>query len=303
MTKRIAGTSRKFSSVIIIYNPKSTGNSRTGAKSLERRLKKSLKGTSIKCVPTEYSGHAEELAYKYALSMQNPLIISSSGDGGYHEVINGVMRASAEGKPAICAVLPAGNANDHSRTMQDRPLWKSIIKGENTQIDLLQVTIETPKGKISRYAHSYIGLGLTPLIAAELNRHTLNAFKEMILAVKTFYRSQPVSIRRKGKVIALDSLIFTNINKMAKVLRFAKKNRPDDGLFEVVSFPHGHKILLVKKLLKAATVGLKTTHQEREYEFEALKGMSMQLDGEVMTLEPGSRVHVVAATKALSTII
>src|SRR5437764_2946213 len=99
----------KFSTVLIIYNPNSTGNSAGAARDLQKRLQTSLK-LPIRLLPTHYSGHAEELAYTGAKEHHNPLLVSSSGDGGYHEVINGAMRAQLTGAKPVCAVLPTGNA-------------------------------------------------------------------------------------------------------------------------------------------------------------------------------------------------
>jgi diacylglycerol kinase (ATP) len=292
-----------FSEVFIIYNPKSTGNSRANAKKLERKLKKILGGVSVSCIPTEYAGHAEELARQIVSSHKRPLIVSSSGDGGYHEVINGAMQNGRKRSSAVCAVLPAGNANDHSRTMQTRPLWQSIKSGNVAHIDLLKVEIITPAGTTTRYAHSYAGIGLTPAVAKELNRHTLTPLKEIKLVLTTLLNYQPLTIKRKGKTIILDSLIFSNINKMAKFLKLAKENHPDDGLFEIVTFPHKRKALLLKHLIKAATTGLKTTRQASEYEFEVLENIPMQLDGEITNLRAGASIRVTVANKALSTIV
>ncbi len=294
----------RFDSVTIIYNPKSTGNSQGRAEDLKSKLNKVMPEMPVECIPTERAGHAEELACEIAGNGKAPLIVSSSGDGGYNEVINGVMKAGGKAASTICAVLPAGNANDHSRTMQDRPLWKSIKQGKITKIDLLKVTISAGQGNATvRHAHSYAGLGLTPVVAVELNRHTLNAFREMQLVLKTFFRYRPFKIRHDGKVLTLDSLVFMNINQMAKVLTLAKENKPDDGLFEMVSFPHGRKILLVQQLLKAATVGLKTVKKEKEYSFEVLRDMPIQLDGEVANIPAESKVRVESVPKSLSTIV
>ena len=257
----------------------------------------------MNCIPTEYAGHAEELARQIVSSHKRPLIVSSSGDGGYHEVINGAMQNGRKRSSAVCAVLPAGNANDHSRTMQTRPLWQSIKSGNVAHIDLLKVEIITPAGTTTRYAHSYAGIGLTPAVAKELNRHTLTPLKEIKLVLTTLLNYQPLTIKRKGKTIILDSLIFSNINKMAKFLKLAKENHPDDGLFEIVTFPHKRKALLLKHLIKAATTGLKTTRQSSEYEFEVLENIPMQLDGEITNLRAGASIRVTVANKALSTIV
>ncbi len=272
------------------------------AAELQKSLRPKFPDLKIERIPTKYVGHARELACQIAKSAKCPLIVSSSGDGGYNEVVNGVMDA---GNPsAITAVLPAGNANDHSRTMQDNPLSVEIKKGIVTQIDLIKVTAKGPKLEpVTRYAHSYVGLGLTPVIATELNKHTLNAFKEILLVLKTFRKYRPFRIKHKGKVFRLDSLLFGNINQMAKVLTLAPENRPDDGKFEVVTFPSSHKRKLVKKLVKAAVSNLNTTRRETSYVFIAIRKMPMQLDGEVMELKGGSEVTVESAHKALATII
>ncbi len=272
------------------------------SKELYKKLKLTLPAVKVKRLPTKYAGHAWELARYIANTEARPLIISASGDGGYNEVVNGVMEA--DNPHAICAVLPAGNANDHSRTMQDHPLSEEIKKGKVTQLDLIKVTAKAPgSNQVVRYAHSYVGLGLTPVIATELNKHTLNAFKEIILVVKTFYRHRPFKIKHRDKILRLDSLLFANINQMAKVLTLAPENRPDDGKFEVITFLSGHKRRLIRKLAKAAVSKLNTTRRQRVYKFTTFKKMPMQLDGEVMELKGGSTVTVECMHKALTTIV
>ena len=101
----------------------------------------------------------------------------------------------------------------------------------------------------------------------------------------------------------LDSLIFANIGEMAKVLTVSKVSKPDDGLFEVVTFKHSNKLKLLTKLAKASVDGLKTHKQSKSYAFTVLKKMPIQLDGEVMQLQKNSRVKITAEHKLLSTIL
>lgn len=291
-----------FSEVFIIYNPKSTGDSKKLAKQLERKLTKVLPKIGIKTIATEYAGHARELACDLSKKIKQPLIISSSGDGGYNEVVNGVMDSG--NKQAVCAVLPAGNANDHGRTMHSDELWKMVLAGKVTQIDIIKVTVKSKrKKKTVRFAHSYVGLGLTPVIATELNKRKLNAFNEITLVIKTFMKYKPFEISHNGELLELNSILFANINQMAKVLTLASENRPDDGKFEVITFPASRKWELTKHLAKATLKNLETTHSLSEYSFKAIKKMPMQLDGEVMTLEADSRVVVESAHKLLKTIV
>lgn len=267
------------------------------AKGLRSKLRKSLPKVKVETIPTKHAGHARELACQIAKSTKRPLIISSSGDGGYNEVINGVMES--DNPDVVCAVLPAGNANDHARTMHSQPLHELVNKAKTTKIDLIKITA----GNETRYAHSYVGLGMTPVIAAELNKTNLNALKEAVLVAKTFWKYRPFKIQHQGKVLKLDSLLFANINQMAKVLTLAPKNKPADGKFEVITFPTGQKLKLLKKLLKASVGNLPAGKRRDSYKFTALKKMPMQLDGEVMQLNAGTKVSVECAHKALKTII
>ena len=295
-------TMKKFTKVHIIYNPKSTGDSKTMAHDLQKQLRRDLRNIQVVCVPTKYAGHAREIAQKIAKNEEYPLIVSSSGDGGYNEVVNGVMDAGIN--TAVCAVLPAGNANDHSRTMQKHPLAEQIIKGKVKQIDLIKITIiNADKEKVVRYAHSYAGLGLTPVIATELNKHSLNAFNEIVLALKTFNKFKPFEITHRNKTLCLDSLLFGNINQMAKVLTLAPENHPDDGKFEVITFLSHNKRTLIKRLVKAAVSNLNTTRKQKKYTCTINKSMPMQMDGEVIKLRAGSKLVVESAHKALNTII
>lgn len=294
---------KRFSSISIIYNPHSTGDSKSMAKKLSTNLQKELDGVTIKLVATKYAGHARELAKQIAAREKTPLIISSSGDGGYNEVVNGVMEAN--NVEAVCAVLPAGNANDHSRTVQEnRPLLKGILKGKVTKLDLLKVILTFPEGnKKTMYAHSYAGLGLTPVIAVELNKNDLNALNEILITLKTFFKYRPFKIHHDDKVIEIDSLLFANINQMAKILTLASPTRLDDGKFEVIVLPAGRKLMLVRTLVKALTSSLDTAKRYKTYEFTTIKKMPMQLDGEVHKLPAGSKVKVISAHAALKTVV
>lgn len=279
-----------YSRISIIYNPNSTGDSQAQAEQLAHYLKDRLDGTNIECVPTKHAGHAEQLAKQIAQSEQNPLIISSSGDGGYNEVINGVIASGNQ--QAICAVLPAGNANDHSRAMHDRPLEELIVEQSTKQIDVLEAAIHSGGTQQVRYAHSYIGLGITPVVAVELNKHSLNAFLEVFVVMKSFMKYRPFRIRHDGAVHKLDSLIFGNINTMAKVLTLAPQNRPDDGKFEIVWFPGGSKWGLIQRLAKAAANAIDHVSRAEQFSFTTMKRMPMQLDGEVTQLRKGAKVNI-----------
>ncbi|ODU07452.1 MAG: hypothetical protein ABS81_01530 [Pseudonocardia sp. SCN 72-86] len=94
--------------------------------------------------------------------------MSVSGDGGYDEVVDGVTQAGDTS--TVCAVMAAGNANDHRRATRERPPADAIAAGEVRNLDLLRLTVgEGPDAEV-RYARSYIGVGLTPIVAIDLEK-------------------------------------------------------------------------------------------------------------------------------------
>jgi diacylglycerol kinase (ATP) len=154
-----------FDRIVIVFNPHSTGDAPASADQLRAELRQRLPAVPLELRPTEYAGHAREIAREVA-GTGRPLVVSVSGDGGYNEVVNGVLEAGND--RVVCAVRAAGNANDHRRTTREGPLADAIVAGDVRRIDLLRLTLGSGPGARTRYAHSYIGVGLTPVVAVDL---------------------------------------------------------------------------------------------------------------------------------------
>lgn len=90
-------------------------------------------------MPTEHAGHATQLS-RSAADSGRPLVVSVGGDGGYNEVVNGVMQAGND--QASTAVLAAGNANDHRRSIAELPIAVGIADGATRRIDLLRLSAD-----------------------------------------------------------------------------------------------------------------------------------------------------------------
>lgn len=294
---------RKPDNIVIIYNPNSTGGSEKLARAFAKRAKAALPEAKLNLIATEYPRHGEEIAAELAKKGKEVLLVSSSGDGGYHEVINGLMSGKKPPRNLTAAVLPAGNANDHSRTMHQTPLIERFPDVKTTRLDLLKITVKEKGKKTVRFAHSYAGLGFTPKVALELNKHRLNPLYESFLVLKTFKRFKPFKIIHKRKVHVLDSLVFTNINQMAKFLTLADKNRPRDGRFEVIRIRHRGKLWLSYKLLVAMVSWIKPQRRAYRYVFNTVEPLHMQLDGELIELPKDAKVTITIAHKALKTLV
>jgi diacylglycerol kinase family enzyme len=295
-------TARRFDTICLIFNPHSTGDAPELASKLRDQLAQDLPySPEIRMLPTEHAGHAVDLA-KEAAGIPNALIVSVSGDGGYNEVVNGVMAAGST--DAVCAVLPAGNANDHHRTTARQPLAEAIAEGEVRDMDLLHLSTGGGPGAEAVYAHSYIGFGLTPVVAIDMEKGNKGALKEMVSVVRTFAQFRPFRIQHTdGTRAKIDSLLFANIPQMAKYAVLSEaQQRPADGKFEVILFPHTAKWRVLLMAARAATTGLGDQPSVARYEFTALKPMPYQLDGEVRSVAANTTVRVESAPSALTVI-
>jgi diacylglycerol kinase (ATP) len=293
-------TVTRFDRIVLIFNPQSTGDAPRLAEELHADLTRRMPRIPVVMRPTEHAGHARDLA-REAAQTGHPLIVSVSGDGGYNEVVDGVMQAGNE--HAVCAVKAAGNANDHRRATAERPLVDAVVAGNVRRIDLLRLTIGDGNDARTRYAHSYIGVGLTPVVAIDLEKGGKGSFKEIVSVVRTFAKFRPFTIQLEGGGRRkFDSLLFANIAEMAKYATLSESGRPDDGRFEVITLPHTAKWRILGVAIRAATRGLGPQPTAEHYAFTTLKPTPLQLDGELLTLDPATPVRVDIAPHALATV-
>ncbi|MEC5179146.1 diacylglycerol/lipid kinase family protein [Arthrobacter sp. CG_A4] len=291
---------RTFGSIVIIFNPNSTGDAPTLAEKLRDRLAELLTYTpDLRLQPTSHAGHAVELAREAASKGGHVLVVSVSGDGGYNEVVNGVKQS---GNPnAVCAVMAAGNANDHRRATGTKPLEEAIAEGNVRHVDLLRIHTGQGDDAPAVYAHSYIGFGLTPVMAIDIEEGSKGAIKEMVSVIRAFAKFKPFEIRQTdGKRRKLDSLVFANISEMAKYATLSDADdEPSDGKFEVILFPHMPKWRVLLTALRATTQGLGDQPSVSTYEFTTLKSLPYQIDGEVKSVDADTLVKVECAPAAL----
>jgi diacylglycerol kinase (ATP) len=290
--------SRPFDAVEIVFNPNSTGDAQERAEELAKQLAERAPDLPVQLRPTERAGHGREIA-RDAARAGRPLVVSVSGDGGYNDVVNGLMDAGADS--AYAAVLAAGNANDHRRVTRERPLADAIVDGDVSKLDLLRMSVDD--GREPHYAHSYIGLGITPTVALELEKGGKGSIKEVISTIRTFSRFRPFQIETDSGTETFDSVIFANIREMAKFAVLSEEGRPDDGRFEVVVLRHTAKWRVLATAVRAAVRGLGPQPTAREYRFKTVDPMPVQVDGEVSEFERGVAVTVEIVPGALHTVL
>jgi diacylglycerol kinase (ATP) len=295
---------KPYSAVSIIYNPNSTGPSKHYAKELKAELAGLAPSLPVKIIATKYAGHAETLANKLAKSSTRPIIVSSSGDGGYNEVINGVLAANKNGAHAVAGLLPAGNANDHYTDLHsEKSLAKRIAAGSSHTIDVLQVTSIKGSTTWQRYAHSYVGFGLTPHAGHQLNKANLNFIREKWVVLRALVTTKPIQLRLKGKKQWFDHIICSNITKMAKVLSLSNDADARDGMFELTVVQHAHSFALLFSLFRSAASVALSPEQTTDFECTAIKPIKIQLDGELVDITANTTIAVKIAPRALPCLI
>ncbi|YCH09151.1 diacylglycerol/lipid kinase family protein [Arthrobacter sp. alpha11c] len=284
---------------MLIFNPASSRDAGVLAGRLCDELARRLPTMPVSLRPTGFAGHGRQMAREMA-SPGRPLIVSVSGDGGYNEVINGVMDA---GGNAVCAVMAGGNANDHRRSTRQMPLIEAIVAGEVRRIDLLRLQVGEGADAWTRYAHSYIGFGLTPAMAIGIAAGTKGALSELVSVARTLSSLTPLEIARAdGARAKVDSLVLANIPYMAKYGRVSETGEPNDGLFEVIMLPHASKWRMALMTLRAVTIGLGVQQSLNRYEFITLDPIPLQIDGEIMQINAHTSVLVEAQHQVLATL-
>lgn len=297
-----------FDHIALIYNPKSTGDAPKMAKDLADSINGHYEIIQKKAIlyPTKRQGHAVEISSDIASKYARPLIISISGDGGYNEVINGVMEARKlfPAQRPVLAVMAAGNANDHKRVVRgDTPLIRLIKSPKTAPIDIISLSAKSSDFHLLRYAHSYIGFGLTPSVGHEINQHSKSRWNEIRLTLRTVGKFKPISIIRNNKTSRIDSIIFANINEMAKVVKLDNKKSIQDGRFEVVVVNHRGKLRLITSLLSALIHGFSKQPSYSSYSFHTLETQPAQLDGEIEELSPESDIVIRSHRHAIETLV
>lgn len=289
-----------YNPVVIIYNPVSTsGKAKLKAERLQRQLLR-RKYKNVQVIESEHAGHGETLAYDITKKHKRPLLISVSGDGGYSEVINGALRAEREtpDHQAVCAILAAGNANDHRRATAKRPLIWAITHSRPEPMDILRINY----AKTVRYAHSYIGIGITGETVAELNREKLTRWKEIKIVTKNLLNFQHFSIETTERTREVDSLVFANIHRMSKIIKVNTRTNLHDGLFNFVLIPHHTRLKFIFILLGIVIFGVKNPVLLSSYEFKLPKPQLAQIDGEAIALPAKTAIKVDVLSEALLTI-
>lgn len=289
-----------YTSVIILFNPNSTGPSQENAQDVKRELEaKAGKSLKVQLIETQHAGHAEELAEKYSKSKDALLLVSSSGDGGYHELINGVMNAKKHAGKLVVSLIPSGNANDHYNATKSTSYIDSVVQKNVRTMDLIKLTSTIDGKPWTRYGHSYVGFGISAHVGKRLTDADLNIINEKYIVLKGLFDFRYIKISRKGKNVKYSSLIFSNISRMSKVLKLAEKSKLSDGKMEVSEIKYTNILVTILNLIRMMFVDISQQQSVEDYKFMTTKKTPVQVDGETYLLDADVDVRLSVVKKAI----
>lgn len=271
-----------ISRIYIIYNPKSTGPGRDNAMELKRQIYTKAPDIKVSLLPTTHPTHAVELARAHAGGSRT-MIVSSSGDGGFHEVINGVL--TSQYPDTIVGLLPSGNANDHYHSRTSGDLLDRIAEADAKIAPVLKIAWADQK----MYAHSYAGLGFTAEIGNELNKVNLNLIREVVIVLSGLIRRRGIKIMVDGDLRHYDSLVFAVTGQMSKYIQTGAEQVDNEMI--VITAPRRSFGWLIAHLLRRTRPPDHPTSTQQAT-FTTIRRSLMQCDGEVITLPARTRVTV-----------
>ncbi len=288
----------KFHTVVIIYNPNSTGPSKHNAESLKEDLLERGFDGDIQLVGTKFAGHAEEITAQHA-SNESTLILSSSGDGGYNEVVNGYIQSGAA---ATIAVLPSGNANDHAVTVGTDDFISSILTGNMRRIDCISVE-STVEGKPwKRYAHSYAGFGMTPSVGKLLTYKRPGVLLEKWYVLKHVLSFHHVTLIIDGRRRKFTNLIAAIIPKMSKVVKLDEDASVTDGNMEIYITKYVSRLKVILTLIGIGLSGVASESRTKSYTVRTVRPILIQLDGEVTRIDADADITMRCESDRIQTL-
>jgi len=241
-------------------------------------------------VPTEYPGHASELAKNYA--GKDTIIYSVGGDGTLNEVINGVM-TSDYASETIIADVPCGSGNDLIKSFTDekdpyvllekykaqhiRTLDTGVINGRSF-VNISSVGFDA---EIVLAAKKYKKL---PLVSAEL------AYLISVFATLIRLKDYKMKIRiDDDEVFETNVLFLTMANGMyyGGGMMAAPDALVDDGLFDfcmVDKIKRREVPFLLPKFMKGDHEKLKVVHtiKGKKMIIDSDKPLPVNIDGELL---------------------
>ena len=306
----------------IIYNPAA------GQGSAAERLTAVTAELERHSIPFELAltggrGEAIELAYRAAGRSDLRTVVAAGGDGTVNEVLNGLMRARAEGRPVPpLGVICIGRGNDFAYGAgipTDCPgSIANLVSGAPVWMDVGYLRGGVfPEG---RYFGNGIGIGFDTIVGFEAARmKRVKGFSAYVLgAIKAllfYYRAPLLRLTTDEGVVERPAIQVSVMNgrRMGGAFLMAPRAEPADGLLDlcIAGTPRrGAMLALIVRYLKGTQDGHPHITMSRTRRFGVISedgGIAVHADGETVSVDdatleveciPGALEVVCATTPA-----
>lgn len=258
----------------------------------------SQEGYVVTVIPTDKTGHATEIAEKYAKDFD--LILCCGGDGTLNEVVQGIKNADSY---IPVGYIPAGSTNDLATSLK---LPKSIIKAAEFAVT------NPPKKydlglfddkKYFNYIASFGAFTETSYNTSQSMKNSLGHLAYILEGAKSLNKifSFDLKIKYDGKTIE-DEFIFgavLNTTSMGGILRFDKPNiNFNDGFFEVLLIRNPDNVAdLTTTLNRLMSQNFETENvllfSASEISFEGDTSLDWSIDGEFFKGKKTTNIKVI----------
>lgn len=236
----------------VILNPHADQG---GAKERVASVKSALASAGIEfdLVSLRREGQAKQEALVAAMGHYD-VVVAAGGDGTVHEVINGLIVASAEGRTCPLGILPLGTGNDFSDMAglpRDLELASQVIAaGHIRQVDAGSVRFTVANGLHQgptvwqgRFFDNNCALAMEPVVTMEAKKATYLSgnLRYAVAVVRTLLKMQAWQMQIIWDNGAYEGPIYllsvANTPRTGGLFMVAPNAQIDDGLFDFVFAP------------------------------------------------------------------
>ncbi len=263
----------------IIFNPTS-GREKMKTRLTDVIIKFNNNGYTVEVFPTQYAGHAKELARMSCVDEVNMLVVSG-GDGTLNEVINGV--ADEEIRPLI-AYIPSGTTNDFANAATisldfDKAL-DNIFSGEAAEIDLAKIN--------DKYFVNIGCYGLFTRLSYETPSKFKTVFGHLAYVINGVTEVPNLLKKVDVKIIVDDEEVLeekfamffvANTSNFAGFKEIVPEAKINDGFLDVIGLTT-RDLLFVPELVKSLSTGVKKNTKKNGFYHRKVKKIEIQsIDG------------------------
>ncbi|MGC1377670.1 MAG: diacylglycerol kinase family protein [Anaerolineales bacterium] len=185
---------------------------------------------------TVYPGHAAELAKQAALDGYD-LVIVLGGDGTIHEVINGLMQAPVEKRPAL-GIVPTGSGNDFAYALGiPTDARRAILQALDGAVSAVDLGLLVDENGRREYFGNTLGIGFDTIVNLYLHQFPLlrGVLMYLVAVIQTIllnHNPARMQMEIDGEKMEQENLMVVICNgpREGSSFMIAPNAKADDGL-------------------------------------------------------------------------